>query len=123
MTRRKIIILLSFALAAGILLAVYAVYDPAEAGFFPRCSLKALTGWECPGCGAQRAFHAVLHGRIGEAIAYNPFLLMALPYAGAIAATANRRTQRLHDALTSPAACYSYVAAYFIWWAARNMLL
>lgn len=103
-------------------MAVYACFDPSESEYFPQCSMKKLTGWECPGCGIQRAAHAMLHGRPGEAFAYNPFAFLALPYVAAIAITDNRRMRRLHSALTSPTACYVYVAAYLGWWVLRNVI-
>lgn len=43
------------------------------------CSIKNLTGYECPGCGMQRAFIALLKGNIADSFAYNasliPFLI------------------------------------------------
>ena len=53
------------------------VYDPAAAGFFPSCPLRALTGLLCPFCGGLRAAHELLHGRVLEAAALNPFLFAA----------------------------------------------
>lgn len=44
------------------------------------CVIHMLTGLYCPGCGAGRACYALLHGRIYEAFAYNPLLLILLPF-------------------------------------------
>lgn len=66
------------ALAAGL---VYYHFDPASAGIFPPCPVHYVTGFLCAGCGAQRAIHALLHGDIGAAWAFNPLLILALPYA------------------------------------------
>ena len=63
-------------------IAVYRTFDPATAGFFPPCPVRALTGWLCAGCGSQRAVHALLHGEAGAAWASNPLLVVALPYVG-----------------------------------------
>ena len=38
------------------------------------CLFRSATGYSCPGCGAQRAVHALLHGHFVEAIRYNYFL-------------------------------------------------
>jgi len=57
--------------------AVIFFYDPASAAFFPSCPLRALTGLLCPFCGGLRAAHALLHGRVLEAAALNPFLFAA----------------------------------------------
>lgn len=118
----KKIVYIAAAVTAAVLLVVYACFDPAESDYFPQCAMKRLTGWECPGCGIQRALHALLHGRVSEAFAYNPFAFLALPYVAAIAITDNRRMQRAHTVLTSPAACYGYVAAYLAWWVLRNII-
>jgi hypothetical protein len=68
---------------AGVLLAsgtLYYRFDPAQAGFFPPCPLRALTGLPCPGCGSQRCLHQLLHGNLHKAFALNPLLVLALPY-------------------------------------------
>ena len=38
------------------------------------CLFRATTGYSCPGCGAQRALHSLMHGHFLEAIRYNYFL-------------------------------------------------
>ena len=45
-----------------------------------KCLLKLLTGFDCPFCGAQRAFHALLHGDISGIWHYNPYLVIISPY-------------------------------------------
>lgn len=55
-------------------------FDPNQAGNpLPPCPFHWLTGWYCPGCGATRAMHALLHGDIAKAFAMNPLLVLALP--------------------------------------------
>lgn len=65
-------------LGLGLLLLLYALVDPAL-GYFPSCQIYRWTGVRCPGCGTQRALHALLGGRLGEALHYNYFLLVMLP--------------------------------------------
>ncbi len=65
-------------LVAG-LLGVYFFLDP-EHHFFPKCPFLWLTSWKCPGCGAQRAVHQLLHGNVLEAIRVNFLFATALPY-------------------------------------------
>jgi len=72
-------------LGAGVLILgaatyIYYTYDPAAHSWFPRCPFKALTGLDCPGCGSQRAVHAILHGDFREAFRYNALLLPFIPY-------------------------------------------
>ena len=40
------------------------------------CLFHRLTGLECPGCGMTRAFHALTHGHVSEALSFN---LLSLP--------------------------------------------
>lgn len=39
-----------------------------------------LTGFECPGCGSQRAIHHLLHFDLRGAAAENILLVIAIPY-------------------------------------------
>lgn len=67
--------------AAGalVLLAALSVFDPAETALFPPCLIRLYTGVSCPGCGATRAFHALLHLRLEEAWRLNPLWTVAGP--------------------------------------------
>lgn len=71
---------------AGMLAAIVAavvalrILDPATSGVFPPCPLRVLTGWYCPGCGSLRAFHQLLHGNLRNALALNPFAVLASPF-------------------------------------------
>jgi len=53
--------------------------NPLEVRLFPECPFFTLTGRRCPGCGALRALHCLLHGRIGEAWGLNPAMMVAVP--------------------------------------------
>jgi hypothetical protein len=64
-------------------------FNPLEVHFYPRCPLYVLTGIYCPGCGALRAGHALLHGHLLTALDYNALLVVAAPFlAWALAAQA-----------------------------------
>jgi hypothetical protein len=67
--------------AAGLVAAatLYAV-DPNEPGHYPTCPFLAMTGWYCPGCGALRGLHDLLHGDVAGALARNPMMVLAVPY-------------------------------------------
>jgi len=55
------------------------LYSPEKSGFYPPCIFHKITGLYCPGCGTTRALHALLHGRILDAISYNAAILILLP--------------------------------------------
>ncbi len=70
------------AVSVGVLAAgatLFAV-DPYEPGHYPTCPFLATTGLYCPGCGALRATHDLLHGDIAGALARNPLAVLAVPY-------------------------------------------
>lgn len=62
----------------AVLVLVYYQFDPVKSSLFVACPLKSVTGYDCPGCGSQRAFHALLHFRFGEAFRYNPLFVVVL---------------------------------------------
>lgn len=69
----------AFGLLAGLALAVlYFRLNPAHYPF-PRCPVHWLTGLHCPGCGTQRALHALLHGHVVQAIGFNLLAALAAP--------------------------------------------
>ncbi len=65
----------------GALVGAITLYsnDPTTSALFPPCPVFALTGLMCPGCGTLRALHALMHGDIGRAWAFNPLLVVTLP--------------------------------------------
>ena len=83
--------LLLLALGGGLALgAVFFAFDPARYPF-PRCPVNLLTGLYCPGCGSQRATHALLHGHVAQAANLNLLAVLSLPLL-ALAAVAAGRT-------------------------------
>lgn len=110
---------------AGIgLLAVYALFDPASTDWMPKCPVHLFTGWECPGCGSQRAIHALLHGDIAEAFAFNAFMVILLPYLVilSVAELNSRKWPRLHRVLTHPDLILVILGLIVLWTLLRNLL-
>jgi len=54
-------------------------FDPAETPLYPPCLVRLYTGLSCPGCGATRALHALLHLRLDEAWRLNPLWTAGAP--------------------------------------------
>lgn len=117
--------LIALAIVAGIgLLCVYFAFSPAECGWFPKCTFKLLTGWDCPSCGAQRAIHAALHGNFRIALAYNPFMVVAMPYLAAAAIASvfkGNVADWIYSHLLNRTALLVYIALYCLWAVVRNM--
>lgn len=80
--KKKAKIIVGICLSAVALFLLYILFklDPAKTSLFPRCPFLMITGYECPGCGSQRAIHQLLHLNIVSALKYNAFVVMAIPY-------------------------------------------
>jgi hypothetical protein len=71
-------------------------FNPATHAFYPVCMFHAVTGLNCPGCGATRALYALLHGNFPLAFKDNALFvcaLAALPILGARFALKKLRKQ------------------------------
>ena len=66
---------LAAATAAGC--AYIAMVDPNTSSLYPQCPFRALTGFDCPGCGITRALHSVLHGQFVQAANHNLLMVVA----------------------------------------------
>lgn len=60
-------------------LVFYFVMPPGT--WYLSCPFRAATGWQCPGCGSQRALHELLHLNLREAFRHNALFVVALPTA------------------------------------------
>ena len=67
-------------MVAVFLLALF--IDPVRAPWLPACPLHEWTGLYCPGCGATRAMHQLVHGHLAAAFRLNPLAILALPGVG-----------------------------------------
>lgn len=81
-TFRNRCLLVLFALALGVIGASYLYrHSPAgEGSFYPPCVFRQVANIDCAGCGLTRASHELVHLRVGSAIAYNPLVVLALPF-------------------------------------------
>lgn len=112
------------AIVATVAVALYALFCSVT-GLLPRCPLKMLTGLQCPGCGSQRAFYALLHGRFAESWSYNLLLPLLLLYTLAVVLLPLlpwKPARRIHSALTSVGAMIGLLAVIVAWWIIRNIL-
>jgi hypothetical protein len=99
-------------------LAYIGLGDPHRPDFgFPACPFKALTGWNCPGCGGLRMTHDLLHGDFAAAVVDNVFLLVGLPM---LAAWLLVRWRRGESLMPKSAVVVLAVAA-LTWTVVRNL--
>jgi hypothetical protein len=76
--------------------AYVGLVDPNTSSFYPGCPFRAMTGFDCPGCGATRALHAAITGNPLQALDHNAFFVIAavLGIVGFVAAKLRRRMGR-----------------------------
>lgn len=117
MTRRG---WLWFALGAAVLGTVYFLADPMQSRWMPKCLFHAFTGWDCPGCGAQRMVHALLHGDLPGAWKANAMLLCLLPVIP-FGIWADIRPGKIRNLFYHPATVWSIIALIILWGVARNL--
>ena len=120
--RRSLVIVLVLA-ALLVIGVIYFALDPSTSGLFPRCTFLSLTGYKCPGCGTQRAIHALLHGDVAGAFKYNALLLVAVPWIALCLYAESRRLRnpRLYARLNAPLLIWLFLAMVLLWWLLRNI--
>ncbi len=103
---------------------LYFLVDPAESAFMPKCLFKAVTGWDCPGCGSQRALHALLHGDFLEALRQNALLVVMLPLIGWMLwlETVRKSRPRLYAGFYRPWVICTVGGVIAAWFVVRNLL-
>ncbi len=114
--RTRTITATAIAIIAVAVIVYLGLYDPTQYPA-PRCMFKALTGYQCPGCGTQRAVHALLHGHPGQAWTYNPALFILAPLAALYLWNPRRLQPILHSWRTTA----TIAAAIILWWIGRNV--
>ena len=79
MTKTRVNANLTLLLSLGGLSLLYK-FPPNENSLYPACPFYRYLHLYCPGCGATRALSALLHGRVAEAMHYNPLMVALLPF-------------------------------------------
>lgn len=120
--RRTLVVLIAI-VALLVIGFTYSVLDPASSAAFPKCGFLELTGYKCPGCGSQRALHALLNGDVVAAFKYNAMLFIATPW---LLLCIYAETQRLRNPvryarLHSDTLTWLFLAMVLLWWLLRNI--
>lgn len=120
--RRPLVIIVVIA-ALSVLGLIYYALDPAVSTVFPRCAFLSLTGYKCPGCGSQRAIHALMHGDVITAFRHNALLLIAIPWIAVALYGESQRTRnpRLYARLNAPLLMWLLLIVVVLWWLLRNI--
>lgn len=121
LNRKTRLLITAVVLSVGALL--YFIFDPATSVWAPKCMFRVVTGYDCPGCGSQRAIHALLHADFISAWRSNALLVLSLPFlvAMAFASLFSDRFPGLHRHLNSLPVAIMFVIILIIWWIIRNL--
>lgn len=126
MTRTDKIMGIIFPMVILSLVIIYYFVNPHVTSFPIKCVWKVLTGTDCPACGAQRALHALSHGNFTEALSYNYFFILSVPYAFLAILVSwynyNDVFGKLKEIVFHRYTLKVYVYLYFGWWIMRNVL-
>lgn len=98
----------------------YHFFDPTYSIYAPKCIVKMLTGYDCPGCGCQRLLYNWANGRFLDGLRYNYFFPIGLVYIVLI--LIGRKYPRLHHYCLHRTTIISFVILYIAWWIIRNIL-
>lgn len=105
---------------------IYYYVNPSLQGHPIQCPWRVLTRTLCPACGSQRALNALVHGHLGQALSYNYFFILSIPYAtSAVMVTwynFGHRLDGLKRLVFHPITLKAYVVLFFAWWIARNII-
>ena len=124
LSNRKLIVLS----IVGVVLAavVYFMFNPATANFFPPCLFYKLTGYQCAGCGSQRAIHSLLHFDIVSAFKYNLIVVPAILLIALLIYLEHfggkKRFPKLHRKLSSTKFIIAVIIVIVAYWILRNIV-
>jgi len=103
----------------------YYFNNPTNNSLFLPCPFKLISGYNCPGCGSQRAIHQLLHGNIGSAFSLNPLMVLSIPLIlyglGTRAYNYIFETSHRVKIFYSNIFIYSYFGIAIAYWIVRNL--
>jgi hypothetical protein len=100
---------------------VFFAFDPTKVPIFPQCIFHRVTGLDCPGCGAQRALHQLLHGNVIAALRLNAMFVLSLPLAAWYGPRLIVRSFARLPSGTPPRWLWFYIAAWIVFGVARDL--
>ena len=124
MSKRRAVSFWGFLVLLIVVAIFYFSINPATNKYMPRCLFLVITGYKCPGCGCQRAVHALLHGNFLDALRFNAFFVVALPVIAIY--LFNDYTHLIPNKMSEVITHHYTIAALAIvvmlWWVLRNVL-
>jgi hypothetical protein len=120
--RRGALAPLAVLCAAALVTTYLAAVDPNQAGHYPTCPFKWVTGYSCPGCGSLRAVHDLATGQIGPALHRNPLAVLAAPFLAAMwLSWASRRVTGRSRRVAPAGLIWALLGVVLLFWLLRNL--
>lgn len=122
--RKRTALIAAFTVGGVAAAVIYGLLDPGRHALFPKCPFLMLTGGlRCPGCGSQRAVHALLHLEFKEAFLYNPIVIISIPFLLllALAAIAKDTSPKFYNKVNSSLLTKILLVILLGWWVFRNI--
>jgi hypothetical protein len=101
--------------------AFYFVVNPSKSHFTPACILHKTTGLYCFGCGGQRAFHSLLHGRFSEALQNNILIYLILPIITIILTAEIINQKKAIEFIQKPVFMWGFIFLLLVFMILRNL--
>lgn len=122
--KRKLTLFVIIFLIISAVITVYALFDPAETTWFPKCIIHTTTGFKCPGCGSQRAIHAILQGDIISAFRFNALFILLIPILAATAVSEiwSNRFQWIYIHTHKKWMGQAFIGLIIVWMIIRNLV-
>ncbi len=116
--QKKILIIYSVILGAGLLYAFLILHTP----FRIPCLFREVTGFQCPGCGTSRMALALMRFDIPAAFSYNPVAFFSFPawFLISVGAFAGR-PKALRESKNLLRILYINIAVYMVFAVLRNL--
>lgn len=102
---------------------VFHRFNPSDYAFFPKCPFFVATGYKCPGCGSQRAIHALLNGNICQAFRFNAMMLICIPILVflSLGSILKHKYPQLYRITIHPFLSWGLMILILSWWLLRNL--
>ena len=123
--KRRIALIASIVLGGVVAVIIYGLLDPAKYSLFHKCPFFMISGGlRCPGCGSQRAIHALLNLEFKEAFLYNPMIIISIPFLLLLAAAYIFRDSHpgFYNKINSSLLSKLLLASFIGWWIIRNLI-
>lgn len=81
-------------------------------------------GLRCPGCGSQRAIHALLHLQFKDAFMFNPLVVISIPFLVLLVTASILKDShpQFYNKMNSSLISKLLLVIFILWWIVRNIV-